>query len=241
MPASRRMAAASIRRWRIPWPRRSSRTAGRRRLPRKSRSGSRVPARRRVRARSLRAHRCARPQCRLGHLRRFGGNRPCPVGPHGRDRRQRALSSRARRGAAHGQAALRPDRAHHVGTRPAGRGLRARPGGLFDDEDGAGRPHGRLGRRVERRRRSQQCDLAGRRHARSATQAPDLRPELVAPGVALLASAACPASGFVLAAAGGRFSNARMAGSHAVDFGPTPASVDDIAARWDQIAGSIEP
>ena len=71
--------------------------------------------------------------------------------------------------------------------------------------------------------------------------APDLRPELVAPGVALLASAACPASGFVLAAAGGRFSNARMAGSHAVDFGPTPASVDDIAARWDQIAGSIEP
>jgi NAD(P)-dependent dehydrogenase (short-subunit alcohol dehydrogenase family) len=69
--------------------------------------------------------------------------------------------------------------------------------------------------------------------------APELRPELVAPGVAFLASAACHVSGLVLAAAGGRFSAAQWNESHDVDFGPSPASVDDIAARWDEIAGTL--
>jgi NAD(P)-dependent dehydrogenase (short-subunit alcohol dehydrogenase family) len=71
--------------------------------------------------------------------------------------------------------------------------------------------------------------------------APDLRPELVAPGVAFLASSACPASGFVLRAAGGRFSAGRRDESREVDFGPSPASVDDIAARWSQITDSTAP
>jgi NAD(P)-dependent dehydrogenase (short-subunit alcohol dehydrogenase family) len=71
--------------------------------------------------------------------------------------------------------------------------------------------------------------------------APELLPELVAPGVAFLASAACAVSGRVLTAAGGRFSAVAWNESHEVNFGPSPASVDDIAARWDEIAGTIRP
>ena len=71
--------------------------------------------------------------------------------------------------------------------------------------------------------------------------APELLPELVAPGVAFLASAACTVSGRVLTAAGGRFSAVAWNESHEVNFGPSPASVDDIAARWDEIAGTIRP
>jgi len=68
--------------------------------------------------------------------------------------------------------------------------------------------------------------------------APELRPELVAPGVAFLASSACMTSGAVLNAAGGRFSAARWDRSDSLDLGPTPASPEDIAIRWQQIAGS---
>jgi NAD(P)-dependent dehydrogenase (short-subunit alcohol dehydrogenase family) len=67
--------------------------------------------------------------------------------------------------------------------------------------------------------------------------APELLPELVAPGVAFLASSACNTSGAVLCAAGGRFSAARWDRSDALDLGPTPASPEDIAARWHEIAG----
>jgi NAD(P)-dependent dehydrogenase (short-subunit alcohol dehydrogenase family) len=70
-------------------------------------------------------------------------------------------------------------------------------------------------------------------------RAPELRPELVAPGVAFLASAACPVSGLVLTAAGGRFAAARWTPGREVDFGSSPASVDEIAARWDEIAGTM--
>ncbi len=68
--------------------------------------------------------------------------------------------------------------------------------------------------------------------------APELTPELVAPGVAFLASPACTISGAVLNAAGGRFSAAWWGRSEGIDLGPTPASPEDIAARWQEIAGS---
>jgi NAD(P)-dependent dehydrogenase (short-subunit alcohol dehydrogenase family) len=68
--------------------------------------------------------------------------------------------------------------------------------------------------------------------------APELKPELVAPGVAFLASSACTTSGAVLNAAGGRFSAAWWERSDGLDLGPTPASPEDIAARRPEIAGS---
>jgi NAD(P)-dependent dehydrogenase (short-subunit alcohol dehydrogenase family) len=67
--------------------------------------------------------------------------------------------------------------------------------------------------------------------------APDLKPELVAPGVAFLASSSCRSSGAVLRAAGGRFSVAWWTGGNEFDLGPEPASPDEFAARWRQIAG----
>jgi NAD(P)-dependent dehydrogenase (short-subunit alcohol dehydrogenase family) len=71
--------------------------------------------------------------------------------------------------------------------------------------------------------------------------APELAPELVAPGVVFLASSACKISGVVLHAAGGRFSTAWWDRSDGLDLGPTPASPEAIAVRWQQIAGSTEP
>jgi NAD(P)-dependent dehydrogenase (short-subunit alcohol dehydrogenase family) len=71
-----------------------------------------------------------------------------------------------------------------------------------------------------------------RRHA------PELAPELVAPGVAFLASSACGASGTVLSAAGGRFSAAWWQRGESIDLGPTPVAPEEIAARWQQITGS---
>jgi NAD(P)-dependent dehydrogenase (short-subunit alcohol dehydrogenase family) len=68
-----------------------------------------------------------------------------------------------------------------------------------------------------------------RRHA------PELRPELVAPGVAFLASRACSISGAVLTAAGGRFSVASWKRGHVVDLGPEPVSPEEIAAEWHKI------
>ena len=64
-----------------------------------------------------------------------------------------------------------------------------------------------------------------------------LGPELVAPGVVFLASAACEVSGVVLRAAGGRFSAARYDLGHEVDFGPRPVSPDAVAERWSVIQG----
>jgi NAD(P)-dependent dehydrogenase (short-subunit alcohol dehydrogenase family) len=69
-------------------------------------------------------------------------------------------------------------------------------------------------------------------------EAPELTPELVAPAVAFLASSACHESGAVVQAAGGRFAAARWDRGRPVDLGPTPASPEEIAARWQEIAGS---
>jgi NAD(P)-dependent dehydrogenase (short-subunit alcohol dehydrogenase family) len=65
--------------------------------------------------------------------------------------------------------------------------------------------------------------------------APELAPDLVAPGVAFLASSACTASGAVLHAAGGRFRGAWWDRGDTVDFGPAPASPEDIAAHWSRM------
>ena len=62
-------------------------------------------------------------------------------------------------------------------------------------------------------------------------QAPELLADLVAPGVAFLASSACTTSGAVLNAAGGRFSASWWDRGEALDLGPT-ASPEEIAARW---------
>lgn len=69
--------------------------------------------------------------------------------------------------------------------------------------------------------------------------APELLPELVAPGVAFLASAACTTSGTILHAAGGRFSASRWDHTADVDLGSAPASVENFAARWQRIAGLL--
>jgi NAD(P)-dependent dehydrogenase (short-subunit alcohol dehydrogenase family) len=65
--------------------------------------------------------------------------------------------------------------------------------------------------------------------------APELSPELVAPGVAFLASSACELSGAVLHAAGGRFSVSHWRSSDGLDLGRIPASPEDIASRWHEI------
>lgn len=62
--------------------------------------------------------------------------------------------------------------------------------------------------------------------------APELAPELVAPGVAFLASSACTVSGAILRAAGGCFSRAWWHHGDTVDLGPGPVSPEDIAAKW---------
>jgi NAD(P)-dependent dehydrogenase (short-subunit alcohol dehydrogenase family) len=73
-----------------------------------------------------------------------------------------------------------------------------------------------------------------RRHA------PQLTPELVAPGAVFLASSACTMSGVILRAAGGRFSVARMDGTDGIDLGTAPADPETIAARWQDIAGALD-
>lgn len=65
--------------------------------------------------------------------------------------------------------------------------------------------------------------------------APELSPELVAPGAAFLASSACTTSGAILNAAGGRFSSAWWDRSRTFDLGRAPAAPEDIAANWSRI------
>ena len=65
--------------------------------------------------------------------------------------------------------------------------------------------------------------------------APELLPDLVAPGVAFLASSTCTTSDAVLNAAGGRFSASWWDRGETLAFGSTPASPDDIAERRQQL------
>jgi NAD(P)-dependent dehydrogenase (short-subunit alcohol dehydrogenase family) len=66
---------------------------------------------------------------------------------------------------------------------------------------------------------------------------PELLPELVAPGVAFLASGACHESGVVLLAAGGRFQAAQWIDHEGIDFGKVAVDPEAIAARWQEICG----
>ena len=68
--------------------------------------------------------------------------------------------------------------------------------------------------------------------------APELAPDLVAPGVAFLASSACTASGTVLHAAGGRFRGAWWDRGDTIDLGPAPVSPEDVAAHWSRMKPS---
>lgn len=68
--------------------------------------------------------------------------------------------------------------------------------------------------------------------------APELAPDLVAPGVAFLASSACAESGAVLHAAGGRFRGAWWDRGDTVDLGPAPVSPEDVAAHWSRMKPS---
>jgi len=65
--------------------------------------------------------------------------------------------------------------------------------------------------------------------------APELTTDLVAPGVAFLASSACAVSGAILHAAGGRFHCSRWRQTEKVDLGPAPAAPEDIAAHWSRM------
>jgi NAD(P)-dependent dehydrogenase (short-subunit alcohol dehydrogenase family) len=65
--------------------------------------------------------------------------------------------------------------------------------------------------------------------------APELTPELVAPGVAFLTSSACAASGAILHATGGRFYCSWWEQAETVDLGPAPAALEDIAAHWSRM------
>jgi NAD(P)-dependent dehydrogenase (short-subunit alcohol dehydrogenase family) len=68
--------------------------------------------------------------------------------------------------------------------------------------------------------------------------APELAPDLVAPGVAFLASSACTTSGAVLHAAGGRFRGAWWDRGDTIDLGPAPVSPEDVAAHWSRMKPS---
>jgi NAD(P)-dependent dehydrogenase (short-subunit alcohol dehydrogenase family) len=68
--------------------------------------------------------------------------------------------------------------------------------------------------------------------------APELRPELVAPGAAFLASSACVTSGIVLHAAGGKFAAGGWRQGAEIDLGREPVTIEDMAANWGRIVGA---
>jgi NAD(P)-dependent dehydrogenase (short-subunit alcohol dehydrogenase family) len=65
----------------------------------------------------------------------------------------------------------------------------------------------------------------------------ELEPEQVAPGVVFLAAEECTLSGVVLGAAGGRFNLRWWERGEGADLGREPATPEQIADRWEQIAG----
>ena len=65
--------------------------------------------------------------------------------------------------------------------------------------------------------------------------APELTAELVAPGVAFLASSACRTSGTVLSAAGGRFSIGGWERRGGFDLSRGPASPEQFADHWRRV------
>jgi hypothetical protein len=161
-------------------------------------------------------------------------------GSHDSHRRWRPVPSNSRRGPAYETAGLWPHRAHDVQPSHAGRGLRARADRLL------GREMAQVGLMVGLAAELRDMNIrvnaispvaASRVLRRSA---PELQPELVAPGVAFLASSACDMSGIVLH--GGRPLFGRPLGAKRWGgSGTTPATPEDISARWRQVAGLAPP
>jgi NAD(P)-dependent dehydrogenase (short-subunit alcohol dehydrogenase family) len=83
--------------------------------------------------------------------------------------------------------------------------------------------------------------VAATRMLRREVQAGELSPDLVAPGVAFLASERCDFSGAVLRAADGRFSAARYTYTEGMDFGRRPAVPEAIAENWGRISAGLPP
>lgn len=79
--------------------------------------------------------------------------------------------------------------------------------------------------------------VAATRMFRGEVEGGELRPELVSPGVAFLASAACDISGVILRAMDGRFSAVRWGSPPEVDLGREPVSPDVVASHWPEILG----
>jgi NAD(P)-dependent dehydrogenase (short-subunit alcohol dehydrogenase family) len=79
--------------------------------------------------------------------------------------------------------------------------------------------------------------VAATRMFRGEVVGSELRPELVSPGVAYLASGACDVSGVILRAADGRFSAVRWEFPPEVDLGRDPVSPDVVASHWPEILG----
>lgn len=100
--------------------------------------------------------------------------------------------------------------------------------GLMNELAGVARRHGILVNAVS--------PVAATRMYSRATGAGELLAEHVAPGVVFLASNECDVSGVVLAAANGRFSLGRYGTGETVDFGATPVTPDEFAARWEEIS-----
>ena len=80
--------------------------------------------------------------------------------------------------------------------------------------------------------------VAATRMFRSPVPPQELRSELVAPGVAFLASSQCDFSGVVLQASNGHFSIAQWQRSAGIDFGETIPTPEAIADRWKSISGT---
>jgi NAD(P)-dependent dehydrogenase (short-subunit alcohol dehydrogenase family) len=68
----------------------------------------------------------------------------------------------------------------------------------------------------------------------------ELRPEQVAPGAVFLVSSQCAESGLVLAASDGHFAVERWISGPGVNFGQTPATLEEVAGRWSEIMGQEE-
>jgi NAD(P)-dependent dehydrogenase (short-subunit alcohol dehydrogenase family) len=94
-----------------------------------------------------------------------------------------------------------------------------------------GEPHGILANAV--------APAAATRVFTGEVEPGELEPEQVAPGVVFLASEECRVNGVVLEAGGGEFDVTQWTGSADVDFGREPTTPEEIARRWDEIAGVV--
>ena len=73
------------------------------------------------------------------------------------------------------------------------------------------------------------------RMAGKGTGAPQMSPDLVAPMVAFLAHEACPVSGEIYAAGGGRFARVFIAQAQGYVHSAPPPTIEDIAQNWGTI------